>query len=256
MKKIYLLLAVFATNVFGQIQTNKFFADFSLEAYSEWRSRYISVYGERIYKNPIIQSQVLAIMKPKNFVGVFAGVTHITNLEAMNSNSGDELDYTLGLAAEVKKVQILLFATYFDVVPLGKFPDYDQVWFCLELSREFKLTSHQTIKPAVRLEIPWGIKGYETGPTGVRVYPSAEHDWRFFKNMSLRQRIGLCLDDGALYLSPATFLDYEVGLNPGLTDWLEVKLVSFRVIAPITSVSMYDPRQTEKIFSFGVALKF
>jgi hypothetical protein len=249
MKKIFVLMLMV------MVFTTGFSADFGLEMYSEWKSSYVSVYGERIYEDPIIQSQILAWMRPKNFVGIFGAVTHLTNPEAMNSNYGDELDYTLGLAAEIKKVQVLLFATYFDVIPLGKFPVYDQVWFCLELNREFNLTKHQTIKPAIRIEAPWGIKGYESS-TGWRAYPSVEHNWSFYKNLSLRQKVGLCIDDGALYLGPATLLDYNVELDLRLTDWVALKLVDYRIITPITSVSMWDPRQTEKILSFGVKLKF
>lgn len=259
MALILSVLVVSTVQIFAQaaIQSTNKPVELNFEFNSKWLTKYVSPFDNLVHNKPVVQSEVTAWMKLGSAPGKFyADVWHSTSLNgAMNSDRGDELDYTIGWKGNLwKGISLNLWATYFDFVPIGTIPENrDQVRFFAEFDRKFEVTQTQSLTPFVRFEVPWGIKDYKDS-SGLRVYPGLKYVWEFFPGWSVCQKANLLFDDGAVGLKPGIFGDYRVGLSWQTTKWLAIEPFSFRVVGPFQNSG--DDRKTQTIFSAGFSAKF
>ena len=253
---IAVIMSVMASQAFAQQSVKLNDPVVSVEFSSYWLSQYVSPFDMLVSKNAVVQSEARIWIEPGGDFGRFyADIWHsIDDRGSANSNTGDEIDYTLGWKGNLYRgISLNLWATYFDFVPMGKELGGDQIRFNAELERKLKFGETVSVSPSIRFEVPWGLKGYQD-PSGLRVYPGVKGSWEFISGCSINQRIGLCLDDGACGLQPGTFIDYKVGFSWQIEKWLMVEPFSFRIIGPLATMS--DGRKTEMIFGSGLTVKF
>lgn len=214
-------------------------------------SRFVNQAGLVLHDRPVLQTSLTAATPS----GAYANLSHSVGLDDADpsSNSGDEIDYTLGWSGNVvEKVTLDANVAYYDVHKLFQVPQDDIVVPFLEIGREWQFGQH-LLKPRVQ---GWGFipavgkSSSWTLLTGIGL----KHEWKISDWLKLNQEADVKYDNGGLPDTDSGFLaDISNGLQWTISEHIEIEAPGIRLTIPLTP---FFDRDFEVIGYGGIAITF
>lgn len=204
--------------------------------------------GAVAYEDAVLQTNLSA----KFANGIYANIWGSAGLRGRdNSLGGDEMDFTIGWSTVAKGLNLDLGVTYLNYIDLSdRSVVSDAIMPYLEVSKDYKLTSTQTLAPYVRHEQIFVANG-----NGSYSYLGARHTWspEMMKRLSLNSNIAIVYNSRAYGSEDGFVATYTGNANWKLTDKLSVNLPIVKVGAPLDGIS---DRNTNASVGAGIAYNF
>lgn len=211
-------------------------------------SNYLGVTGSEIHSGAVLQTD-LFISLPRGF---YFDIWHSMGLDdtKLSSNYGDEVDYTLGWAGNIKGLGLDLGLSYYDCFKIFRGSGYDAFVLYSEASKPIQLSRTHLLTPFVRFEfqLPTGdLKN------GLYSYAGVKHSWQITPKMTIKQKANLFYDTGAYGMKSGLLGHYEASLSWQLTKYFSVEPLNIKARLPITS--FHDERKSDVAFGTGITFR-
>lgn len=243
---------VLLVGVAGTVFADDSAGNLSFKVSSKVYSRYLNAgAGNILHDKPVIQTD-LFVSLPKGFYFDF---WHSAGLDGtgLSSDSGDEIDYTVGWSGEVKNLNLDIGAYYFDCVDIFKSPRGDFVEPYLEVNKSFDISKNQRLTPYVWFGFIYSAKEDEFGH-GFYTRFGVKHAWQINPKLRFSQKANLFFDDGACGFDSGVLGEYRCDLSWQISKSTTLDLISVKAITPFTSLS--DSRKTEIVYGAGITRRF
>jgi len=206
--------------------------------------------GAVTYEDAVLQTNLRAEFEN----GLYLGVMGSAGLRGRdNSLGGDEIDLTAGWKTQAFGLNMDMGLTYLNYIDMGnRSVVSDALMPYLEVSKDYKLTSTQSINPYIRHEQVFVTDGDGNGSYS---YLGVRHTWspEMIARLSLRSDFAIAYDSGAY--------GDEEGFNALYTGRADYKLTSHLVVSPLivkvgAPLSGIDGRNTNASVGAGLAYNF
>ncbi|MES2436859.1 MAG: hypothetical protein V4519_02515 [Patescibacteria group bacterium] len=215
-------------------------------------SQYYGANGSVYHTDPVLQSDVFVTFPN----GVYIDLWHSAGLDDanLNSNFGDEVDYTLGWVGKVRDVNVNVGVSYFDLAAprLLSGTKGDLIYMYGELSLDLDLGNGHTIKPFLKPEAYLSANATNEGFEG-QVQVGVNHIWQVNESVSFQHRLAVLADPGFYGFDSGLMLFYSGGVAWKLSDSITLDLPVWKMGTPITSMS--DSREFDGAIGVGLTIK-
>lgn len=241
------LAGLFAANVVAETEAeDKLTVNLSTKVWSE----YLFTNGAIFHDKPVVQTD-LFVGLPKGF---YADLWWSAGLDGTDASSdfGDEIDYTLGWAGSLGKLDVDLGITYIDLFELfDSGEDGDVLQPYIELGQTLKLgEKHEFTLYTV---FQWHQPLKDSMSNGGYLISGAKDLWQISPKVSVSSEVSVLYDSGAYNYDDGLvgFANFEMSWQ--ITKSFSMQLPSIKVAEPI---STSDERKTQIVSGLGFSINF
>jgi len=219
-------------------------------------SKYLLEAGNLAYDGPVVQTDLTLFFNKPPIKGAYFNVWWSAGFDDsnLNSNYGDEVDYTVGWAGEVKGFTLDIGVSLFEMYRIGSLKG-DIIHPYLEVGRPFHLSPQHTLTPFFKVTGVSFLPDEEGDrPDGaLRMFLGAKHLWSITPGFSISQRAYVLHDEGACGRDSGFIGRYFAGFEKSIAKGLSFN-AGITVSSPITHLD--DDRKTEVVYGGGLVFRF
>ncbi|MDP3710496.1 MAG: hypothetical protein Q8R29_02095 [bacterium] len=233
----FLLVLLAAGHALGEtVVTSKVLSNYLFEAGNLW------------HKTSVVQTD----MKTSLSRGFYFYLWHSVGLNDKNLNSdfGDELDYTLGWEGSIKNYSFGTGLIYMDYYKIRAQPRGDILQLYFEIKRKFQIAKKFSLTPFCRVERISAAKG--TSPKRQSHTHLGTENFLEHKKLAITQRIEFLLDRGAYGFQKSVIGKHQLALSYKLLGNLNLDP---SLISSVPFGSLRDGRGKETQYGIGLSLK-
>lgn len=220
------------------------------------QERYIGLRASRLVHDDWMLWSSLRLELPQGFFANFWNSYGLDDLD-FSSNSGDEIDTTLGWQGGLYGFELHLSVTFFNLHPIERWWDDDNLVQTIAVAKNFPLANH-SIRPECRVE--WVSEADDYSGGTVVLLPNVTHNWyRPFGigPLTFSHNTMFAWDDGfdkPKNSSDGVFLRWSGGLQWSLAENLTLTLPGFTALVPLTEPG--DGRKEETSWNTCISFAF
>ena len=211
-------------------------------------SKYVIGNGLIARDEPVLQNDLFVSLPYDFFIDVWWSVG--LDGTGVNSDFGDEVDYTIGWSGALEEFNLTASFGYYDLFELGTDEGGDVFFNFLEVSRAFPdvLDGH-TLTPYLNATMyfphKWDVSD------GVQPVLGLRHSWLVTRWLSANSDIGFIYDSGAFDFEPGFLWKYQGTLDWRLNDHLTLNLPQIKARVPLEPLN-----RREAVAVYGAAIIF